>query len=245
MYAMYNKMSNKRMKRLLGNGFYLNVKFDQSAIKTNRGRSSFKRGYEKIQDFELFDIKEGEVLYGVNKVNNKKPRNRNGSTHASHVLSSLNGALDADDPDLDLYTRFSFQGIAQTEHNAKEMPQIDQGLVSCVSGVITILNNYSKEILPGDILYLHEPCTKNKNRGIPRDKKCFCLANLNHDDIAEYYLKLIQAKADAGEEELKKLVTELATFSHIDHRQVAKAMSRAKPGQKLDILLYPRLSSVA
>ena len=237
---MYNKMSNKRMKRLLGNGFYLNVKFDQATAKKHRDEDrDFKQGYRKVQDWQLFDIKEGEILYGT-----KQDKKHNTRSHHSHVLSSLNGALLSTESDTELYSNYSFQGIAQTEHNAKAQLQIDQGLVSCVSGVITIINNYKRDIFPGDILYLHKPCTTKKNRGIHQDKVCFCLANLKEEEIAEYYWEILtKSVSQDADADADRTYESFLRFSDIDHRQVAKAMSRSKPGEKLDILLYPRVCS--
>lgn len=210
-------MQNKRMKRLLGNGFYLNVKFDQKTADSNKNGTEARDQYKKVDDWELFDIKEGETLYSY--------PNRTKSNH-SHVLSSLNGVKDTSDTEL--YNKCLFEGIAQTEHRAEKTPQIDQGLVSCVSGVITIINDSGTLIRPGDLLYLTVPSDKKKyNRGIHPGKQRFCLAPMSSTTIARLLFKKLQERR-------------VFNYSSIDKRQVAKAMSRASKGEKLDILLYPR-----
>jgi len=225
-------MQHKRMKRLLGNAFYLNVRYNQGdarAHKNNSGLSNLKK-YNKTESWEKFDIKEGEALYSV-----PDSKNTRRSNHA-HVLSSLNGALQGDDEEK-LYD-FLFEGIAQTEHNASNQLQVDQGLVSCVSGVITIMNDHAKHISPGELLYMTVPNNTKPHRGIDRDKMRFCLAPMTDTEIAElYYDKWIDT--DKSEDAAR----EVFKYSHIDKRQVAKALSQAKHGEKLDILLYPRLTT--
>lgn len=244
------------MKRLLGNGFYLNVKFDQMTTNDNKNSTGDRlqiKKYHKIQDWELFDIKEGENLYSVSNKKNKK------SSH-SHVLSSLNGALRTGDEEKSLYDTCLFEGIAQTEHNAVKIPQVDQGLVSCVSGVITVMNDHAGIIFPGDLLYVTIPNTKKPHRGIHVDKMRFCLAPLTNKEIAQYYLQMWKdtdttketniinstestvGQKTTAEIAMQEKFKKIANYSHIDRRQVAKAVSQARYGEKLDILLYPRLS---
>ena len=52
-----------------------------------------------------------------------------------------------------------------------------------------------------------------------------------------YYNKWKKSDEDAN------AAREVFQYSHIDKRQVAKALSQAKHGEKLDILLYPRLTT--
>jgi len=227
------------MKRLLGNGFYLNVKFNQMTAKEHKNTPGERlKKYEKVEDQEYFDIKEGEVLYSCESKHNKK------STH-SHVLSSLNGSLNSGEDEESLYDTCRFEGIAQTEHKMVDRPQIDQGLVSCVSGVITIINESKHTINPGDLLYLSVPCDKKPHRGIHPHKKRFCLAKYSEKEIAQMYLDMLDNANLTGlsDDQAVQKMKEIFNYSHIDKRQVAKAVSRAKYGEKLDILLYPRLSN--
>lgn len=224
-------MQRKRMKRLLGNAFYLNVRFNQGEARRHKNQSGLSdlKKYKKTDTWEKFDIKEGEALYSV--PDSKSARRSN---HA-HVLSSLNGALQGNDEEK-LYD-FLFEGVAQTEHNASNELKVDQGLVSCVSGVITIINDHAKHISPGELLYMTVPDNTKPHRGIDRDKMRFCLAPMTDTEIAEFYWDKWVASGDARD------AKEVFQYSHIDRRQVAQAMSQAKHGEKLDILLYPRLTT--
>lgn len=231
---MQNSQQSKRMKRLLGNAFYLNVKFDQHTAKqSDVGK----------RDSELLDIKEGEILYSTSR-NNKRSRK---SFVLSHFIGvdGVDGVDNPNDPN-------HFEGIAQTEHCYHSTPKIDQGLVSCVSGVITIMNNSDKIIDAGDLLYLQrEPKKKKRNRGIHKDKMRYCLTKMKNKDLAELYVIELEKKFKILEEKLKKKekatredmeeVYSTITYSLIDKLQVATAVSRAKAGCKLDILVYPRL----
>lgn len=225
-------MQNKRMKRVLSNGFYLNVKFDQNSASDHKRGENLKQKYSKVQDWELFDIKEGENLY-------KRQNKKNKRSNHSHVLSSLNGALAEDVDEKNIYDSHLFEGIAQTEHNADQYLQTDQGLVSCVHSVITVMNDYNGTISPGQILYLTVPNNKKPHRGIHKDKLRFCLAPVSSKEFAKEYIdKLIEFNSGTVRD-LEKILT----YDHIDKRRVAKALSQAAHGEKLDILLYPRACS--
>lgn len=221
------------MKRLLGNAFYLNVKFNQGDAKINKNKSGLSdiKKYNKTDTWEKFDIKEGEALYSL-----KDSKSARRSRHA-HVLSSLNGTLLQGDDETKLYECL-FEGIAQTEHNASNELKVDQGLVSCVSGVITIMNDHAKHISPGELLYITVPNNTKPHRGIDRDKMRFCLAPMTDTEIAEFYWNKWDTSTKTQQDQKN-----VFQYSHIDKRQVAKALSQAKHGEKLDILLYPRLTT--
>ena len=96
-------------KRLAGPAFYINVKFDQANALKHKDKNSVQydparpRAYHHIvNELELFDIKEGEILYTCSSSSSS----RDGY---ARVLSSLNGVET---------TGFEseFIGIAQTEH---------------------------------------------------------------------------------------------------------------------------------
>jgi hypothetical protein len=227
-------MQNKRMKRVLSNGFYLNVKFDQNSASDHKRGENLKQKYSKVQDWELFDIKEGENLY-------KRQNKKNKRSNHSHVLSSLNGALAEDVDEKNIYDSHLFEGVAQTEHNADQYLPTDQGLVSCVHSVITVMNDYNGTISPGQILYLTVPNNKKPHRGIHKDKLRFCLAPVSSKEFAKEYIdKLIEFNSGTM---TTRDIEKILTYDHIDKRRVAKALSQAAHGEKLDILLYPRACS--
>jgi hypothetical protein len=75
-------------KRLAGPAFYVNVKFDQNNAKKQKNASvaitrNSRHFYHIVHDNELFDIKEGEILYSY-----IRNHSRDGF---ARVLSTLNG----------------------------------------------------------------------------------------------------------------------------------------------------------
>lgn len=223
------------MKRLAGPAYYVNVKFNQKMAETNKSTGRKRHpDYKHHHDWELFDIKEGEIVVcQSNKVRTRDPPAR--------VISSLNGAVTEETKDkiLDNYTFF---GIAQTEHKAEKNPQntnLNQGLVAAVGGIATIINDHTESISPGDLLYLEAPVASVPYRGIPKDKKRFCLkpgppTNMGfHDEMWSF----LQGETRTKQEFLEKVKSILKRR----RRPVAKALSQAKKGERLDILLHPRL----
>ena len=231
-------MQPRRMKRLAGPAYYVNVKFNQKMAEDNKSTSGPKRhpDYKHHHDWELFDIKEGEIVVcRSNKVRTRDPPAR--------VISSLNGAVTEETKDkiLDNYTFF---GIAQTEHKAEKNPQntnLNQGLVAAVGGIATIINDHTESISPGDLLYLAAPVASVPYRGIPKDKKRFCLkpgppTNMGfHDEMWSF---LTASTTNTTKQEFLEKVKSILKRRR---RPVAKALSQAKKGERLDILLHPRL----
>lgn len=233
-------MQQRRMKRLAGPAFYVNVKFDQDMASTNKKNNRPRHvRYNNFHEWELFDIKEGEILVC------KKSSNKT-SDHFPRVISSLNGALDQGKDEETLLKDFTFFGIAQTEHVAEKNPQINQGLVATVGGLATIINDWDENISPGDLLYLHTPSTnphKNPHRGIPLDKKRFCLKpNPIYDPNAELYDEFEKLANEVSKmQEDDDVIKALAEIVERRKHPVAKALSHARKGERLDILLHPRL----
>lgn len=228
------------MKRLAGPAYYVNVKFNQKMAETNKSTSGPKRhpDYKHHHDWELFDIKEGEIVVcQSNKVRTRDPPAR--------VISSLNGAVLKNseyknkETILDDYTFF---GIAQTEHKAEKNPQntnLNQGLVAAVGGLATIINDHTDSISPGDLLYLAAPVASVPYRGIPKDKKRFCLKPGQPTDMVfhDEMWRFLQGETRTKQEFLEQVQSILKRR----RRPVAKALSQAKKGERLDILLHPRL----
>ena len=233
-------MQPRRMKRLAGPAYYVNVKFNQKMAEDNKSTSGPKRhpDYKHHHDWELFDIKEGEIVV----CQSNKVRTRD---HPARVISSLNGAV-LENSDyknketiLDDYTFF---GIAQTEHKAEKNPQntnLNQGLVAAVGGLATIINDHTDSISPGDLLYLAAPVASVPYRGIPKDKKRFCLKPGQPTDMGfhDEMWSFLQGETPTKQEFLEKVKSILKRR----RRPVAKALSQAKKGERLDILLHPRL----
>jgi len=237
-------MQQRRMKRLAGPALYVNVKYNQKLANENKkaGPTRHER-YRNFHEWELFDIKEGEILVCPSD----KQRTRD---HFARVISSLNGGLREDEDEEKLLEKHTFFGIAQTEHKAEKNPQINQGLVSTVGGLATIINDHDSFISPGDLLFLSEPKGTVPHRGIPKDKKRFCLEPGRQTSLVEdiyesdhrFYERLCSTSFKG--ENYEYLIEKLANI--IDKRRlpVAKALSQSKKGERLDILLHPRLPTV-
>lgn len=236
-------MQQRRMKRLAGPALYVNVKYNQKLANENKkaGPRRHER-YRNFHEWELFDIKEGEILVCPSD----KQRTRD---HFARVISSLNGGLGEDEDEKKLLEKHTFFGIAQTEHKAEKNPQINQGLVSTVGGLATIINDHDSFISPGDLLFLSEPKGTVPHRGIPKDKKRFCLEPGRQTSLLEDIQKADEdlyrlINFGVNNNNYEDAIERLAKV--IDKRRlpVAKALSQSKKGERLDILLHPRLPTV-
>jgi len=190
--------TNRRMKRVAGPGFYLNCKFASNEFKNRRNTNTNKTDVLQLHkhntNLENFDIKEGELLF-------VKGTTRG---YGVRVLSSLNGAdyIETDDTKdaiRDLLEKYRFIGVAQTDHVANDRNQINEGLSAVVAGVVTVQNNSDKVINPGDLLKVHyvENGNNKSIRGMPRNKKTFCLvpytASQKNEDIDTIVTKGLNA----------------------------------------------------
>jgi len=263
------------MKRLAGPAFYLNVKYDQNLMYTQMNSASAQSGDKLgLNDqtgriaYENFDIKEGELVF-TKKVAASR------STTDAYVISSLNGAndieekgQDEDDMKMDLVDKYKFLGVAQTEHVAKKQFEVDQGLVTCVGGVVTIQNDHSSTVHPGDMLVVDIPDKNKPIRGVPRTKKRFCLRPAKAPGVTGLYeekygvktkltalqaalttakdaIDLLEGATSASEYKTRKpgadnALRDLMDALKLRTNYVAKALSHARSGERLDILLHPR-----
>lgn len=232
-------MQPRRMKRLAGPAYYVNVKFNQSLASSHkRNKEKRHHKYNNFHEWELFDIKEGEIVVCQSK-------HRSSRDHFPRVISSLNGALRATENEDDLLQDYTFFGIAQTEHVAVKEPKINQGLVAGVGGLATIINDYDENLIsPGDLLYLAPPSSAVPHRGIPKDKKRFCLKpdpNYNPNQSLYDELEALALGIKFGNITEEEFINEFVNELKKRKRPVAKALSHAKKGERLDILLHPRL----
>lgn len=253
----------RRSKRLAGPGFYLNCKFDQNTFESRKSCST--QSYDPLNlhtensNLENYDIKEAELLFVDNACRD----------YGVRVLSSLNGVdyttdgIDIAQMKQNLLTKYRFIGTAQTEHVANDRNAINQGLAATVSGVVTIQNNSTSTIHPGELLKVDYDMDKKKSiRGMPRNKKTFCLVPYQKKKAIDAFFKdsdidkiiedniptLVAANRDLNGEALTKAaIDDIKTqirgklSDHSNSEQVvAKAMSYSRPGERLDILLHPR-----
>lgn len=212
----------RNFKRLAGPGFHVNVRFDDAHARLARtgsgGVDIQNRGFNKTHSAELLDVKEGELLLA-----HKRSHTRDGF---SRCFSSLNGfpVSDADGGPDDfeklenkVYNDCVFIGVATTDFKSNDPSYNDQGFVAQVAGVLTLKHYGPQALHPGDLIAYAVP--KNYPRmirkGIPPLKE-----------------RLILVKAPAvgrnGEDRLLR------------SRIIGKAMSYAKSGDTVDVLLLPR-----
>lgn len=248
--------NERRAKRLAGPGFYLNCKFDQSSFESRKNSTQSQTDdplglHVENSNLENYDIKEMELLFV-----------ETGSRdYGVRVLSSLNGVtynIESDKKKMvqQLLQKYRFIGTAQTDHVANDRNAINQGLAASTAGIVTIQNNSNVNINPGELLKVDYVMDKKKSiRGMPRNKKTFCLVPYQKkDDLDALFddpdivasMKEYKSAAFLGPnrkkaiDTFKKRIKEKLS-DHSDSLQVvAKAMSYSRPGERLDILLHPR-----
>ena len=182
-------MYQRRAKRVAGPGFHVNVKLDQFQLATMRGRNGVTNQSSLLPSSshpEIYDVKEQEILVA---------KRTSGSMYHdgyTHVFSALNGydvqgKTDKRDIIDFILSDVKFVGLATTEQKADDR-LIDQGLVTTVAGVQTILNNGTKPIHPTDRVMLDINLDANRasitrEKGIPRQKVRFSVRPAD-DDLA-------------------------------------------------------------
>ena len=244
----------------------MNCKFDQNTFESRKSCSTQSHDplglHTENSNLENYDIKEAELLFVDNACRD----------YGVRVLSSLNGVdyptdgIDIAQMKQNLLTKYRFIGTAQTEHVANDRNAINQGLAATVSGVVTIQNNSTSTIHPGELLKVDYDMDKKKSiRGMPRNKKTFCLVpyqkkkdidNMFKDpkindiiitSIAEYNDSFdgddnedIIVQQDGIIDRFKTKIKDFLSNHSNSEQVVAKAMSYSRPGERLDILLHPR-----
>ena len=146
---------------------------------------------------ELYDIKEQELL--VTMSSEKSAAYFDGYTHCISAVNgwpgtnSMGKMNSVDDLRELILSEVEFVGVATTEYIPKPGFQ-EQGFVAQVGGVVTLLNESSKDIYPGQKVMLDinvdykRKVTREK--GIPREKVRFTVAPaLTTDEVLEKALK--------------------------------------------------------
>ena len=151
---------------------------------------------------EIFDIKEYELLVALR---DSAAMYHDGYTHCFSALNGYNlpKNISINDPEAiknHIFEKVKFVGVAVTEQKC-DSKLIDQGLVSQVGGVVTILNGGTKAIHPTDKVMLDINFTpgrssKTRDKGIPREKVRFCITPVADDAVL--LKKAAKACKDAG-----------------------------------------------
>lgn len=199
---MYGRNTTMRKNRVAGPGFHCNVRYDQFTIAQMRGRGGMKTVNPLLPastHAEIYDVKEQELLVAERASGSMY---HDGYTHCYSALNGYDipGNITSAQAVKDyILNRVKFVGVAVTEQRSDDK-LIDQGLVAQVGGVVTILNNGEKPIMPCDKVALdinfsvgRRSITREK--GIPREKVRFCVRPADDDQtIIDTCLNLCSTK---------------------------------------------------
>ena len=235
-------MTTRNFKKLAGPGFHVNVRFDDAHMRlarNARGSLSLQnRGFDKVHSAELFDIKEGELL-----IAKKQSLTRDGY---ARCFSSLNGydskpasgtAANLADLRKAVFDECVFMGVATTDFKSDDPAYIDQGFVAQTGGVVTVRNFGPDTLHPGDKVRIDirdKPLTKVR-KGIPPLKERLVLRKATPTNTLESIG--LDNTLTARDDILKDALNALHSASE---RVIGKAMSYAKTGDTVDILLLTR-----
>ena len=222
-----------RKNRVAGPGFHINCRADEFAIASMRGNKAVKNLSQYLPSSanpEIFDIKEYELLVALR---DSAAMYHDGYTHCFSALNGYNLPKDISvtDPEAikrHIFKKVKFVGVAVTEQKC-DSKLIDQGLVSQVGGVVTILNGGTRSIHPTDKVMIDinfSPGRSNRTRdkGIPREKVRFCITPVQ-DDIE--VIKQAAKLCNGGEE---KVSPEKLQAAKDKFREAAKAHQEAQKG---------------
>lgn len=193
---------------------------------------------------EALNVMPGEILMA------KRHKGSRYKGAALHCFSSCNG-LYLHEGMKDLV----YAGVAITGFTMGEKQQEQQGFVSQMGGLNTIVNTGDKVIHPGDILRvaLPEPDYKAKRKtyveGTPKDKIVFKVV-----PVDQYEQDVLDKAAESGRSKnadlqaaldgmpagtnKKEVLRKLWTYFHDQRRfEIGKALSYAQEGHPFDVLL--------
>lgn len=211
---------NRRPNRIAGPGFNINVRYDDQHMY--KARSSANGAHSKVNSansVENFDVKEAELLVAMNK----GTMYHDGMTHC---FSTANGfpasegysGTTEDAVISDILSQVRFIGVALTEYQPSKAYS-EQGFVAQVGGVVTLINEGTDIIKPGDKvelgLNLSQKRKQTREKGIPRSKIRFCIQKAsNSTQKITQAIKEATGTAAAGNDqvaEAQKFVAALAT----------------------------------
>ena len=179
---------NRRPNRIAGPGFNINVRYDDQHMY--KARSSANGAHSKVNSansVENFDVKEAELLVAMNK----GTMYHDGMTHCFSTANGFpvsEGYQGGDSEDAvvrDILTQVRFIGVALTEYQPSKAYS-EQGFVAQVGGVVTLINEGTDIIKPGDKvelgLNLSTRRKQTREKGIPRSKIRFCIQKATSTD---------------------------------------------------------------
>lgn len=229
---------DRRPKRIAGPGFHVNVRYDDETAAQMRSGITSNPNLPRSNSDESYDVKEMELL--VTK--RVSAMYRDGYTHC---FSMLNGYTDKDlgnktgeDLESAILKNLKFVGVAVTEYKPSKAYS-EQGFVAQVGGVVTLLNESSETIKPGQKVRIGVELNIRRNitrdKGIPREKIRFCIKPAVDTD------KMIE-EANPGKNSIDhvNLKAFLDKYRQSNDLVIGKALGLAKPGDRVEVLLQPR-----
>ena len=214
---------SRKFKKLAGPSFNINVRFDDAHIRLSRSggllTSEQNRGFDKVHSSELFDVKEGELLLAK-----KQSHTRDGYARCFSSLNGFQGGGNLDELKEKVYNDCVFIGVALTDFKSDQAGYMDQGFVAQVAGIVTVPHEGQETLHPGDLVgwAVSEVPYNRVRKGIPPNKERLVLVKAPK-----------QLETEMDEEDLLK-------NSQARNRIIGKAMSYARTGDTVDLLVLPR-----
>ena len=199
---------NRNQKRVAGPGFHVNVRYDDNQVARMRQQNKVAAFLAQgARLAELHDVKEQELLVTMDHEKGKSAHYFDGYTHC---FSSVNGFSDTARYGNNfaalkehILSSVKFVGIATTEFIPKPGFQ-EQGFVSQVGGVVTLVNESTTDIHPGDSVKLDLNLSYQRGvvreKGIPREKVRFTVARAETSgEILDKAIKAVGVGAVVGD----------------------------------------------
>lgn len=230
---------NRRPKRIAGPGFHVNVRYDDQTVAEMRSGNTTNPKLSRSTSDECYDIKEMELLV-TKKVS---AMYRDGYTHCFSMLNGYNAdylkdKTTAADIESAILDNLKFVGVAVTEYKPSKAYS-EQGFVAQVGGVVTLLNEGSATIKPGQKVKIGVEVDRRRmvtrDKGIPREKIRFCIKPA--DDTDRMIAKAKPADMDSTDDKLKEF---LRAYRQQNDLVIGKALGLAKSGDRVEVLLQPR-----
>jgi hypothetical protein len=243
----YNAQPTRR-NGVAGPGFFINIRPDQHHIGCSQGglggAGKVSQWLPGARSSEVYDIVEGEVLVC------KKESTLYHDSY-SHCITSCNGWVGSKPSGKDdiqvvrdwILKQVDFVGIAHTGYtNGKIGSWAEQGSVARVAGVVTVTNESTQDIHPGQSLALGVALAIGSGRkaasrrGVPKEKVVFSLEPIS-GNLEQWAVD--QAKAELGvalvtEGDNENLGTFLAAYRKANNRICGVAYSQARPGETFE-----------
>jgi hypothetical protein len=191
---------NRLPKRIAGPGFHVNVRYDDDTIARHRTSTDSAAIVSKANSDEVYDVKEMELLV-------KKKESAMYYDGYTHCFSAVNGWNDTQgkttgEVKQKILDEVDFVGVAVTEYQPSKAYS-EQGFVSQVGGVVTLINEGNQLISPGQKVQLGLNLDNNRlittDRGIPREKIRFCIEPVrDENDLIAAAMKIMKNPNNPG-----------------------------------------------